>query len=232
MYEAADLLNRIDHHTAPILIGFGIAMLLQTVWLVDALRIAGSEQRFSIPIFCTFLWFAHDLGAVIRFDDWFNVYDHWFMKLFWLGLLSALLLELVFFAQILKYGRGELLPSASPVRFAVLVFVGALGTVIAWEYLRSLIGDPLYLASPAPTMVAYGTFGAALYIRRGSAIAQTSLMWGCFTAMTVAWWGTSAAFFTDNFRAWQHLAMGVFAFGCGVAMTAVIARARRREGLG
>lgn len=61
-------------------------MIFQSVWLIECVRVARRERVYSMPLFCTFFWFAHDTGCVVRFNDWFNVYDHWFMKLFWVGL--------------------------------------------------------------------------------------------------------------------------------------------------
>ena len=223
MYDAHELLARIDDHTAPILIGFGIAMVFQTILMVSAVRVAARDRHISIPMFCIFFWFAHDLGCVVRFDTWFHTYDHWFMKCFWVGLLSALLLEFAYFAQIFKYGRQEYAPSWTPAQFAALIGAGVVVAVVAWEYLRSFLGDPLYLAGPAPTMVAYVVFGVALYLRRRSAVGQTVVMWGSFTCMVVAWWVTVGIWFTGAFRSWQYIAMGIVCFVGGLVMTARIA---------
>ena len=75
----------------PILLGFGLAMVLQTIGMVTAVLMTRREGWISIPLPCTYLWFAHDLGVVVRFDTWFNEIYHWFLKLFWVGLLSALI---------------------------------------------------------------------------------------------------------------------------------------------
>jgi hypothetical protein len=99
MYEPRLILEALDNHTIPILLGFGLAMVLQTIGMVTAVLMTHREGWISIPLPCTYLWFAHDLGVVVRFDTWFNKIDHWFFKLFWVGLLSALLLECVFLAQ-------------------------------------------------------------------------------------------------------------------------------------
>jgi hypothetical protein len=98
MYEPRLILEALDNHTIPILLGFGLAMVLQTIGMVTAVLMT-HRGWISIPLPCTYLWFAHDLGVVVRFDTWFNKIDHWFFKLFWVGLLSALLLECVFLAQ-------------------------------------------------------------------------------------------------------------------------------------
>lgn len=226
MYDPQQLLTQIDEHTAPILIGFAIAMVFQTIALVDAVRVGARERVISIPLFCTFFWFAHDVGCVVRFDDWFNTYDHWFLKAFWVGLLSAMLLELVFFAQAIRYGRDELLPSRSTRAFAGLVILGALGTIVAWEYLKAVMDDPLYQASPALTMLAFPLTGAALMLRRRSAAGQTTTIWGAFTCMAACWWTTTIWFYADFFRSWQYVTVGVVTvIGCA-AMTYVVARVR------
>src|SRR5215210_1673182 len=94
MYEPQTILDAIDDHTAVVLTLFAAAMILQNVAMMTAVLMTRREGWISIPLPCTFLWFAHDLGVVVRFDTWFNDYDHWFLKLFWLGLVTAFLLEL------------------------------------------------------------------------------------------------------------------------------------------
>ena len=229
MYASRSLLHQIDAHTAPILIGFGLAMVCQTVGMVSAVRVSARERVISIPLFCTFFWFAHDVGTVVRFHDWFSRYDHWFMKLYWVGLLSAMLLELVFFAQAIRYGREELMPGVPPKVFAGLVVLGAIGTNIAWEYLKAVMQDPLYQASPALTLLALPLAGAALMIRRRSVVGQTVVIWGSFTVLSVLWWATTVAFYTSFFRSWEYIAAGVFTVASCASLTAVVARLRPRE---
>src|SRR5262249_58150766 len=114
MYDTRAILDAIDQHTIPILVGFGLAMVLQNIGMITAVVMTRREGWISIPLPCTFLWFAHDFGVVARFNTWFNVYDHWFLKLFWLGLLTALILEIVFFVQAIRVGRAEYLPTGPP----------------------------------------------------------------------------------------------------------------------
>jgi hypothetical protein len=230
MYDAQQLLHQIDDNTAPILIGFALAMVCQTIFMVDAIRIGARERVISIPLFCTFFWFAHDVGCVVRFDDWFNTYDHWFLKAFWLGLVSAMLLELVFFAQAIRYGREELLPTWTSRAFAVLIAAGALGTIVAWEYLKAVMDDPLYQASPALTMLALPLTGAALMVRRRSVVGQTVTIWAAFTVMATCWWTTTIWFYEGFFRSWQYIVVGVATVLGGAALTYVVARLRRDEG--
>jgi surface polysaccharide O-acyltransferase-like enzyme len=229
-YDPQALLAQIDEHTAPILIGFGLAMVCQTVVLVDAVRMGARERVIAIPLFCTFFWFAHDLGCVVRFDTWFNTYDHWFLQVFWVGLLSAMLLEFVFFAQAIRYGREELLPSVSTAAFAALIALGAVGTIIAWEYLREVVDDPLYQVGPPLTMLAYPLTGAALVMRRRSAAGQTVRMWTSFAAMAVFWWTTTVIWFAEPpFRSWPYIAAGVATVAGCLGMARVVGRLRAAE---
>lgn len=156
---------------------------------------------------CTLLWFAHDIGYVVRFHDWWFEHDHWFLQLFWIGLLSAAVIEI--FMQLVRYGRPELAPTWSRAQFTALVVAATVGAILAWEYFRLLFDDPLYLASSALTLMSYALFGAAMTLRRRSWRGQSLLMWLCFTLMTIAWWITTVAFLPAPFRSWQYVAVGV-----------------------
>jgi hypothetical protein len=226
MYDAQAILDAIDHHTIPILVGFGLAMVLQNIAMITAVVMTRREGWISIPLPCTFLWFAHDLGVVARFHIWFNVYHHWFLKLFWLGLLSALILELVFFAQAIRVGRAEYLPRGTQTQWAALVIAGAVAVVIVWEYTRVFWGDPLYQAAPAITLVLLPLATTALLLRRQSAVAQSPLIYGCFAAMVVLWWGVTAGYYGGAFASWQYLLAGVAAFIMLVGVTVAVARMR------
>ena len=226
MYDPQMILTAIDQHRIPILIGFGLAMALQNIAMVTAVVMTRREGWISIPLPCTYLWFAHDLGVVARFDTWFNTYDHWFLKLFWIGLLTAFLLELVFLYQAVRVGRREYLPNGRPTTWAALVVAGAVAVVILWEYLKSMWGDPLYQAAPAITLFALPVATTALILRRRSAVAQHPLMYGCFAAMVVLWWGVTATFYGPFFATWQYLTVGVAAFVMLTGVTVLVARLR------
>lgn len=226
MYDTGAILAAIDNHTLPILVGFGLAMVLQNIGMITAVVMTRREGWISIPLPCTFLWFAHDFGVVVRFNTWFNVYDHWFLKLFWLGLLTALILELVFFVQALKVGRAEYLPNGTQAQWGALVVGGAVAFVVVWEYMKVVWDDPLYQAAPAITLFLLPLATTALLLRRRSAIAQSPLIYGCFAAMVVLWWGVTAGYYGSGFASWQYLLTGVVAFVMLVGVTVAVARMR------
>jgi hypothetical protein len=226
MYEAKAILDAIDRHTIAILVGFGLAMVLQNIAMITAVLMTRREGWIAIPLPCTFLWFAHDLGVVARFNTWFNVYGHWFLKLFWLGLLSALILELIFFAQAIRVGRAEYLPHGTQAQWTALVIAGAVAFVIVWEYTRVFWSDPLYQAAPAITLFLLPLATTALLLRRQSAVAQSPLIYGCFATMVVSWWGVTATYYGGVFASWQYLLTGVTAFVMLVGVTVAVVRMR------
>jgi len=220
MYEPQTILDAIDDHTVPILLGFGLAMVLQNVAMVTAVVMTRREGWISIPLPCTFLWFAHDLGVVVRFDTWFHTYDHWFLKFFWLGLVTALLLELVFLAQALRVGRKEYLPNGTQAQWTALLLGGAAMFVLAWEYQKTIWDDPLYQALGATTLYVIPLAVVPLVLRRRSAVAQHPLIYAAFAGMVPLWWGVTAGAYGEAFQTWQYLASGVVAF-VGLAAVAV-----------
>jgi hypothetical protein len=216
------LLSDIDQHRWWILGGFTVAMVFQWVWLIDCIRVAKRDRAYSMPLFCTFFWFAHDTGCVARFHDWFVTYDHRYLKCFWFGLLTAAVLEVVFMAQVVKYGRDELLPQLSTANFVTVLVLVQAASSLTWELLKTFGGDPLYQASPALTMVSYPLLGAALLLRRKSPLGQSTLMWSTFTGMTVFWFITAGVFFGEPFRSWQYLGAGTVVAVGGIVMTYLV----------
>ena len=222
MYDPQEFLHLIDQNKWWILSGFGIAMIFQWIWLIECVRVAKRDRAYSMPLFCTFYWFAHDAGCVARFNDWFNVYDHWYLKCFWFGLFTAAILELIFFAQVIKYGKDELVPGISTRNFILGLIGFQIAASVTWEYFKSVLDDPLYQASPAPTMISYSLFGAALMLRRRSTIGQNVTMWASFTGMTVFWFATAWTWYGEAFRSWQVIAAGIVAIIGGAVMTYLV----------
>lgn len=219
MYDPVQLLANIDHNKWSILIGFSIGgLIFQWIWLIECIRMAKRERVYSMPLFLTFFWFAHDSGCVIRAYEWFVVYDHWFLKLYWFGLLTAVIIELIFFGQVIKYGRNELAPGLSKQQLIAGLIVFQVFATVAWEWFKYAMDDPLYLASPATTMISYPVFGAALMLRRRSTIGQNSVMYLAFTGMTVMWFGTTYLWYGEPFRSWQFVVCGTLAAIGGLVM--------------
>lgn len=223
MYDPVQLLANIDHNKWPILIGFSIGgLIFQWIWLIECVRVAKRQRVYSMPLFLTFFWFAHDTGGVARRYQAFVGYDHLFLKLYWFGLVTAVIIELIFFGQVIKYGREELAPRLTKAQFVAGLIVFQVFATAAWEWFKYAMGDPLYLASAAPTMLSYPVFGAALMMRRQSKAGQNTTMYVAFTGMTVFWFGTTHLWYGQAFRSWQFVACGVLAALGGLVMAYLV----------
>ena len=222
MYDVHLLLEAIDANRGYVLSGFVICMIFQVWWLGNAVLVARRDKAYSIPFFCTAFWFAHDLGVAVRFQQWFVVYDHWYLKIFWVGLLAALVLELFFLWQTAKYGHGELLPEWSRKSFALLLVVALLFAEVIHEYFKLAFGDPLFQLDPTLTMLVYPVFGAAMVVRRKSTRGQSATMWWTFTAMTAIFHATTYLWFSPPFQSWYYVTAAVVATLGGAVMACVI----------
>lgn len=226
MYDPQYILNAIDNDTVPILLGFSAAMILQNLAMATAVVMTHREGWISIPLPCTFLWFAHDLGVVVRFNTWYNDYDHWFLKIYWVGILTALLIEVVFLWQAYKVGRKEYLPNGTPAQWGALLAAGAAIVLLCWEYQKTIWDDPLYQALASTALYLIPLAVVPLVLRRRSAISQSPVIYGCFAAMVILWWAVTAGAYGDAFRTWQYLASGVVAFVTLTALARWIHRLR------
>jgi fluoride ion exporter CrcB/FEX len=222
MYDPQLLLQTIDTNKSQITFAFTIVLVFQNIWMIDAIRASRRDAVYSIPLFCTYYWFAHDFGGVIRFNDWFHVYDHWYTKGFWFGLFIANLIECIYLGQFIKYGRKELLPNWSPRAFTVLVLVGLLVAEITFEFFKYAFGDPLFQLDGTITQIIYPALGAALIIKRQNTKGQTVLMWLAFTGMTGLYTITTYLWYGEPFRSWQCIVAGTTATIGGIVMVYVV----------
>ena len=169
------------------------------------------------------------MGVIIRFNDWFYVYDHWYLKLFWVGLLAANLLEWVFLWQVYKYGRKELCPGLSTRAFVGVLIAGLLIAEVMHEFFKHFFGDPLFQLDPTLTMLIYPACGAVMMLSRRSTAGQSVTMWWTFTAMTLIFHATCFIWFGGVFQTWAYAIGGGVATLGGAIMTYVVAQPSERR---
>lgn len=207
MYDPFQVLRTIDAHTVPIITLCSIAMVFNYSWFYGAYKLARRDRLYSIPLFLTFFWLAHDASMVWRFDEMFHTYDHWYTKLFWVALVFTVLFELVFLAQAIRYGKDELLPSWSQSRFAALMCATAVGAMLVWAFVKHVLADPLYIASFHITNAVGPFFFTALVIRRRSRAGQSPLIAAGYLAMSTCWFVAATLWFGPEFRSFPYLAV-------------------------
>jgi hypothetical protein len=218
MYDAHELLAHIDQNKWPVLIVCAFAMIGNYIFFIEAFRVARRDKIVTIPIFCTMFWFAHDLSFVYRYNEWFNVIDHWYVKLFWAALVLTVIFESVYLVQVLQYGRAELLPKASQAQFGLLVLAGVVGSCVCWEAVKFVLDDPVYAGSFGIANLSYVLMGTALAVRRRSMAGQTPIIWVGYLILVVCWAGANTLWFGSSFRSVQWLSLDACCLIGGVGL--------------
>src|SRR5262249_32370640 len=98
---------------------------------------------------------------------WFNTYDHWLLKGFWLALVITTCVEFVFLTAIVRYGREEVAPHLTQQQWQAMCGVALIGGIALWSVVKANIDDPLYLTTFLLTITWCLPSTTALYLRRG-----------------------------------------------------------------
>lgn len=231
MYDPYQVLAAIDEHRLQILAFCGFAMLCNYTWFIAAVRQGFRDRVLPIPILCTFFWLAGDGSMVLHYHLWFDVYNHWYVKLFWLALVFTVACELVFLYMTLRFGRAELLPSWSPLQFNLLMGAGLLVTVMTWSLIRSALSDDLYIIYFHVANMAGPPLAAAMLIRRGSRAGTTPLIWYAYTLMVASWFLACALWFGPPFASPGHLLFYAVCTLSAAGMSVAVGRMRTRPHL-
>jgi hypothetical protein len=233
MYETHELLAAIDAHRLPVLLLCAFAMLGNYTFFLEAYRVSRREKIFTIPIFCTMFWFAHDLSFVYRFDIWWHQIDHWYVKAFWFALVLTVTFEAIYLRQVVRYGGRELLPDATQKQWAMLVAAGVVGAIVCWEAVKYVFDDQVYAGSFGIANLSYVLMGTALAVRRRSMYGQTPIIWIGYLMLVVGWSSANILYFGPAFRAPQWLALHAACLIGGIGLLYASVRwpskARERE---
>jgi hypothetical protein len=227
MYDPYEVLAAIDRHRWGIVALCGFAMICNYTWFFAAVRQGLRDRVFPIPVFCIFFWLAGDASMVWRYQLWFTVFNHWYVKLFWAALLVTVCCELVFFWMILRFGRKELLPSWTQAQFSALMIAGFASTVVLWSFVKYLIGDDLYISYFHLANIVGPPFAASLMIRRRSTAGTTALIWIAYTLMVGSWFVACALWFGPPFDSALFISIYVLCTASAAAMALAVARAGR-----
>lgn len=216
MYDPISTLQQIDAHIVPVISLCVIALIFNYCYFIEAIRIGARDKAYSVPALVTLVFLPHDISYLLYFNKWFVEYNHWFCKLWWAGLVATATIECIFFYQLLKYGRKELLPNQSQKAYvgvmclALLVGTGALVTI------KQAINDELYLFSFGWTLFWGAPLCISMMIKRGSSRGQSRWMWISYMLMAVFYWA-AVSFIDPYFRSAGWLLILAMALGCALA---------------
>lgn len=191
MYDAQAALQAIDLYTVPILSCLAITVVFAFLYFVVAIRVALTQKVYVVPLIGAAVFFWHDLSFVLLYDTWFNVYDHWWVKLWWVALCGTVPLEAYMIWHVIRFGHQELWPSLPKSQYTALIIAATLGMGALWFVIKATIQDDLYFITFAVTAVWSVPFHTVLMARRQSRAGQSIFMEASTIVMLVS---MSAAF--------------------------------------
>jgi len=224
MYDPALVLAAIDQHRLGILLLCGLAMIFNYIWFVAAVRQGIRDQVYPIPLFLTYFWLAGDGSMVLRYRLWFEGFHHWYVELFWLALVFTVICELIFLAMTLRYGQRELLPNGTRAQFVLLILAGFVCAAVIWNFVKLLIGDPLYITYFHLANIAGPPLAASLLLRRQTRAGTSTLIWVCYTLMVACWFTACALWYGEPFNTLPYVVPYVFCTATSAAVALGVSR--------
>jgi hypothetical protein len=227
-YDPQAILATIDQNKTAFFALGGVALLFNYVFFISAALTARRDKAFTFPLAVSTVWFGHDLSYLLLYQQWFGVYDHWYVKNFWIGLVPTTLFEALYIYQVWLYGKDELLPRGTRQGFA-LYMIGAITVgVIGWFALKSFLDDPIYAFTFGSTGFLAPIFVIARMLRRGDAKGQSALTWIAYVGMQSCWFLNTILLFGPAFRTGWYLAMAACSVGGGALVVVLVQKFTRR----
>lgn len=226
MYDPHQVLQVIDANVVTFLSLSTITLIFNYVFFGWAALTARRDKAFAIPLFLAAFWFAHDVSYLVEYDLWFKVYDHWYLKLFWGGLVATTLLESVFLWQVYRYGKEETMPGASNGIWALYMLGAIVVALVAWFSLRMVLDDPIFAYSFAASGFLTPFLCLKLMLDRGDARGQSLTTWIAYVGMQATWFSTTYSIWGGPFRAPHYVALGVVCVAGGLVMAWAVSRTR------
>ena len=192
MYDPVSTLQQIDRHWQVVVGLCLVALIFNYAYFGEALRRGFRHRTYSMPALVTLVFLPHDISYLLQYDKWFNGYDHWFCKLWWVALIFTSALEALFFWQLLRYGREEILPQLRQSTYVVVMWLALLASALAWWTLKQALQDDLYLFSFGWTLFWGAPLAIPMMLRRGSTSGQSRWMWISYMLMAVFYWAATA----------------------------------------
>ena len=207
LYEVSSVLANIDANVPYLLLFGALALLCNFTYFGSGIYWGLKHKVVSMPISATLIFIPHDLVYILMYDKWFNVYDHWFSQLYWVGLVITNIEECFFLYLTLKYGRKEYMPNVSQRMWVTIIFLALGGAFVAFVALKQVLADELWLFTFGLTLWFCVPLVIPMMLRRNSSAGQSKLMWCAFIGMAISYW--CAMYPLDPFfRSMPWLALG------------------------
>ena len=212
MYDPIATLQQIDQNKLTVIALCLVALVFNYAYFGEALRLGRRDRTYSVPASVTLLFLPHDLSYLFLFEKWFVQYDHWFCKLWWVGLIFTSAIEALFLLQLLRYGREEILPRLSPKAYVAVMLLVLCASTLAWLTVKQALNDELYLFSFGWTLFWGSPLVISMMVRRGTTRGQSRWMWVSYMLMAVFYWAATT-FMDPYFRSPSWWAVLLLALG-------------------
>jgi hypothetical protein len=211
-YDPHEVLRSVDTHTLGVM-GFMTICLVSTfIYLVSAFRTSTIHRAYPAPLAAVGFFAIHDASFVAHWNDWFTVYDHWWLKAWAIALIFTAGIECALCYKVFQYGREELMPRLTQTQFGVAIVLALVAVGVVWAVIKGILDDPLFLIAFAVTAWMPPVWSTILLCGRGSMRGQTMLMNWCLVTNPIGMFG--AWFFLDPyFRSPVFLAFGAVTVG-------------------
>lgn len=218
MYDPHIVLQALDANKSGVILFCGLAMAFNYIWFTLAAIKGFKDKVYPVPLFATLLWLCGDGTGVVRYDMYFHVYDHWYLKLFWAALIFTVSFETLFLYMTLKFGRKELLPDGTPARFAMLLVGAAAIFVLSWAQVLQALPDDLNIVYFNFANMIGPIAWAAMIVRRQSIAGTSSAIWINYTLMLIFFYYAQASYFGPAFRTPFMLAYFAVNIACAAGL--------------
>lgn len=166
----------------------GMALVFNYYYFGKGIQLGFKYKIVTIPIACTMLFVVHDFIYLLMFDKWFNVYDHWFSKLYWVGLIITNIMEFLYFYLAYKYGRKEIMPQVSQKTYQIYMLMALAAAAGGFWCVKTVLADELWLFTFGFLVWLCLPFVIPTMLRRNSSLGQTIGMWISYMGMAVCYW--------------------------------------------
>lgn len=228
LYDPVKTLGNVDAYTGHVLTFGGIALICNMIFFTYIARQGFKHKTFIVPYISTLIFIPHDFQYLLMYEKWFVQYDHWFPKLFWVGLIITNLFEAVFLYQTLRWGRKDVMPYASQKTYVLCAFLALAGVSVFWVALKAMLADDLWFYSFGATIWLCIPFAIPSILKRGSSAGHSMGMWLACLLMGTCWW--IAVWPLDPyFRSYTWIMMGLSALIWGLATLYIVRRYKPAE---
>ena len=209
MYDPQSVIQNISDNIVWFMVFGAVGMICNWWLLFECVKLGFRDKTYSIALFATYFWTAHDISFMLLWKTWFVELDFWVWKLFWLNISCSVVFEVIFYYQMIKFGLDELFPGLSKRAAITLLFAGQLIAFPVFWYVKMVMGgDPMFLSIMVLTIFACPIFAIPIAMRRQSRRGQSVLLNVIYIIMVVGIW--SAWYVTDIlFQSPWFIALGL-----------------------